>query len=477
MDLDSMDLDLGTMDDFHEPLAVTITNAGYETPSSHVPDTELAPHKVHIRGGLEDLTTSDIQAFSFEHYPQNEDPPRVEWIDDTSANIVFGREETAMAALRHFTLTFEKNELQPPSQLRAAKPLSTRPGSSLYVRIAMLTDQKRPRAYEASRFYMMHPEHDPREQRRRSGSFHENSDYRRKGYSNNEHRRRRQHDKEDGFGAPMYDDGRPSSRRDSMSPSVNGHGIEQRGNGRFRGDSYRPARDEKNGARTSRTRSASPIRRNGHTPPPSYRYRDPHPFPQENKGKELFPSIINSGRDNDCNAKDLFSSKMLAADVTQGQKSALAREAAPNGRDLPSNRIRATEMKRELFPDKVNPNKHSLSDAFDDADATADLFASGMSAPFTDGSSSRKSSVHGLSSSRSRSRVDGGDIEVGLNIRGASRKQNQGFLIRGGANVDAIGTIKELFPGKAVGNAGKELFEEKVQGRGGRRNRAEDMFY
>ena len=473
-----LDIDLDTVDDIHEPLAITDTKAEFEAPSSRIPDSELAPHKVYIRG-LEDLTTSDIQAFSFEHYPLDESPPRVEWIDDTSANIVFGGEEIAMVALRHFTLRSEKSELLPSSQLRAAKPLSNRPGSSLYVRIAALTDHKRPRAYEASRFYMMHPEHDPREQRRRDGSFQGNGDYRRKGYSNDEHRRRRLKDKEDGFDASMYDDGRLSIRRGSISSSVDGHGIEQRGNGRLRGDSYRPARDERHGSRTSRNRSASPTGRNGHTPPPSYRYRDPHPFPQENKGKELFPSI-NSVRDTDHNAKDLFGSKMLAADVINGPyftKSAFAREAAPGGRVLPSNRMRATEMKRELFPDKVKPNKHSRSDAFDAADATADLFASGMSVPFTDGSSSRKSPMHGLRSSCSRSRVDGGDVEVGLSIRGASRKQNQGFLIRGGAGVNAIGTIKELFPGKAAGNAGKELFIEKVEGRGGRRNRAEDMFY
>ena len=473
-----LDIDLGTVDDTHEPLAVTNMKAEYEAPSCQIRDFELVPHKVYIRG-LEDLTTSDIQAFSFEHYPLNENPPRVEWIDDTSANIVFGGEDTAMLALHHFTLTSETSELLPPSQLRAARPLSTCPGSSLYVRIAAITDQKRPRAYEASRFYMMHPEHDPREQRRREASFQGHGDYRRKGYSNDEHRRRRQKDKEDGFDASMYDDGRRSSGRNSVSSSVNGHGIEQRGSGRLREDSLRPARDERNGARSSRNRSASPTGRNGHTPPPSYRYRDPHPFPQENKGKELFPSIT-SVRDTNGNAKDLISSRMLAAGITKGPystKSALARGAAPDGRDLPSNKMRATEMKRELFPDKVRPNMHSRSDAFDAADATADLFASGMSVPFIDESSSRKSPIHGLRSSCSRSRFDGGDVEVGLSIRGASKKQNQGFLIRGGAGANATGAIKELFPGKVAGNAGKELFAEKVEGRGVRRNRAEDMFY
>lgn len=481
MELDSMDLDidLGSVDDLNQPLAVTNKSAESALSASQISDSELAPHKVYIRG-LEDLTTSDIQAFSFEHYPLTKNPPRVEWIDDTSANLVFGSEETAMVALRHFALASDETEYLPLSQLRAAKTLSTHPGSSLYVRIASITDQKRPRAYEASRFYMMHPEHDPREQRRRPGNIQGNGDYRRKAYSNDEHRRRKRKDKEDGFEASMYDDGEPSSKRDSLSSSANERGIERRNNARLRGDSYRPARDERNGPRISRDRSASPTGRNGHTPPPTYRSRDPHPFPHENKGKELFPSIIRPGRDADRNAKDLFSSKMLATDTTErlySTKPALARKTATNCKSISSNRVHAAEVKKELFPDKVNPSKHSRSDAFDTADATADLFATGLSVPFTDGSSSRKSPIHNRRSSDSGSQTDGGDVDLGLNIRGASRKQSQGFLIRGGAAVNAIGTIKELFPGKAAGNAGKELFAEKVEGRGARRNRAEDMFY
>ncbi len=480
MELDSMDLDidLGSMDDFSEPLALTNTISEYAVPSSQISDSELAPHKVHIRG-LEDLTTSDIKAFSAEHYPTG-NQPRVEWIDDLSANIVFEGDQTAMAALRHFTLPSNNNDSLPLSQLRAAKTLSTHPGSSLYVRIAAITDQKRPRAYEASRFYMMHPEHDPREQRHRGVRFQGNGDYRKKGYSDDEHRRRRRRDKEEGVDASMYDDGGASSRNGSISSSANERGIEGERKARLRGDSYRPIRDERNGARTSRDRSASPNGRNRHTPPPTYRSRDPHPFPHENKGKELFPSKSRSDRDPNRNDRDLFSSKMLAADVTKGlylRKSALDREAAPSGKDLFSNRTRAAEVKKELFPHKVNLSKHSRSDAFDAADETADLFANGMSVPFMDGASSRKSPNVGPRSSGSQSQLDGGDVGIDLNIRGTSRQQNQGFSIRGGAAINAAGTIKELFPEKAAGNAGKELFAEKVEGRGGRRNRAEDMFY
>lgn len=479
-DMDSMDLDidLGSIDDFNDSLAVTNTISEHVVPSSQISDSELVLHKIHIRG-LEDLTTSDIKAFSAEHYP-SETPLRVEWIDDTSANLVFEGEKTAMIALQHLTLPSNENGSLPLSQLRAAKTLSTHPASSLYLRIAAITDQKRPRAYEASRFYMMHPEYDPREQRRRGGSSQGHGDYHRKGYSDDEHWRRKRRDKEDGFEASMYDDGAPSSRHGSISSSANERGIEGTRSARLRGDSYRPARNERNGAHISRDRSASPNGRNRHTPPPTYRSRDPHPFPHENKGKELFPSISRSDRDVDPNDADLFSSRILAADDNKwlySTKSRMSREATPNSKDRFGNRMRAAEVKKELFPHKVNPSKHSRSDAFDAADETADLFANGMSVPFADGPGSRKSPINRLRSSGPKTQVDGGDIGSGLNIRGASKEKNQGISIRGGAAITAIGTIKELFPGKAASNAGKELFAEKVEGRGGRRNRAEDMFY
>lgn len=478
MELDHMDLDIdpGSMDDFNEPLAMTNKFSEHADLSSQKSDSELAPHKLHLRG-LEDFTTSDIRAFSAEHYP-SETTPRVEWIDDTSANLVFEGEEFAVAALQHFTLAPSETESLPLSQLRAAKALSSHLGSSIQVRIAAITDQKRPRAYEASRFYMMHPEHDPREQRHRGGSFQGNGDYRRKGYSDDEHRRRRRRDKEDGLDASMYDDGAPSSRRGSISSSANG--IEGKRSAGLRGDSYRPARDERNGARTSRDRSASPNGRDRHISPPTYRSRDPHSCPHENKGKELFPSTSRSDRYVDRNDADLFSSRILAADVTKGlysKKSALAHKATRNGEDFFSNRMRAAEVKKDLFPHKINASKHNRSDAFDAADETADLFAHGMSVPFTDGPGSCKTSTDRLRSSGYKSEVDGGDNSSGLNIRGAAREQNRGFSIRGGAAVNVVGTIKELFPGKAAGNAGKELFAEKVEGRGGKRNRAEDMFY
>ena len=462
-----LDIDLGSVDGGKIPTALANTLAEH-LPSSQIPDTDLAPHKVYIRG-LEDLTTSDIMTFYKEYY-SSETLPHIEWIDDTSANLVFEGKEIAIAALQHLTLGPNENRSLPLTQLRAAKSLFTHPGSTLYVRIATITDQKRPRAYEASRFYMMHPEHDPREQRRRGAN-----DYEQKGRPNDKHPRKRRRDEEDRFDNSMYDDDSASSRRDLILSPVNKRTIDKRKCPQLRSDMYRPEWD---GTRGSRDRSASPNARNRQTPPPTYRSRDPHPFPYENAGKELFPLITRHSGDTDHNTKDLFSSKMLTAGKDfYLAKSMATSEAVADSNDQSCNRRRALEVKKELFPHKVSPHKHNRSGAFDAADETADLFANQILLQSTDRLSTRKSAFARPTSSDPQSQMGGGPIDIGLNIRGASTEQKQGFLIRGGAAFNGVGMIKELFPRKNVGNAGKEAFAEKIEGRGQRMNRAEDMLY
>ena len=418
------------------------------TTHTSVADPEnTTPHKVHIRG-VDDLTTNNIKAFSTENFP-SASPTRIEWIDDTSANIVYNTPSTGLTALEQLSLASSSN-LQ-LTDLRQAKPFTMHPGAALQVRIALASDQKRPRAHEASRFYMMHPEYDPREQRRRDRSHGNTGDYRLRRYGDAEDRKRRRKDREEGFDASMYDDDNASSsRRASLSSS-------QEGRARRTVDSYRPRSETAGGARA---RSASPDRHNGdgnrgrnRTPPPLYQRRDPYPFPTENTGKELFPTISKAGSDKA--SKDLFSDKMLAA-----------------------------SSRKELLPHKANAVSHRRSDAFDAADETADLFASGMCVPFTDvprrGANKGLPSGIAAPSEPTYGRLQLSDLEPsmdvekddGITIRGASR-QDQGFTIRGGAS----GLITELFPDKAAVNAGKELFAEKIKGRGMRRTRAEDMFY
>ncbi len=514
-DGDDMDIDLGPIDEgetiqlVHTPQvpfgSVMLTIEQAPDPSTfttsqtqnHVGDGDhspgadydnLTPHKIHIRG-VDDFTTEDLMAFAAEHSP-SETPTRVEWIDDTSANIVFGTPAAASKTLNQLTnITFGDLSSIPILHLRPAKPSSKHPESSLHVRVGLLTDRKRPRAYEASRFYMMHPEHDPREQRLRDRSTQDGSDdYRRRRYSRNEHRRRRNGDSAQGFKPSMYDDDPNAlssretghtSRRDSYSMHSTISSSDERNSGgetRTRhthgADSYRPGRHG-NSNGISRDRSASPGRCSTHTsnysrrrsrrrtPPPPYQPRDPHPILRQNQGKELFPS-----------------------------KSALGIDTKRTGRELFPQKTVTTNVNKELFPNKSNTVNHRRSDAFDAADETADLFASRLSVSFTERDNSANIPTRATAAPISSfGRLNGTNFEPdsealenledgGISIRGVSKKPDQGFSIRGAADDHPRnGLAKELFPGKALGNAGKELFAEKLQGRGGRRNRAEDMFY
>ncbi|MCJ1394057.1 hypothetical protein MMC18_006935 [Xylographa bjoerkii] len=466
MDMD-IDIDLGldytdSMQLGYAPVStseVPSENTHLSQPSPDIPSEQTVPYKIHIRG-VDDLTTDDIRTFSLENYSTHP-PLRIEWVDDTSANIVYETPEIASEALRLFSLRSNADlALLHPLQLRAANRLSSRAGSDLQVRIAVTTDLKRPRAYEASRFYLMHPEHDPRERRRRGSRI--GDEYRRRRYGNEEQKRRRKDDVAEGFTASMYDDdaeavagrGDTSSRRNSRSSFSSGPGS-----GSFRGDSYRPK--TRNHIR-SRDRSASPDRDGGdrrvrrRTPPPRYELKDPHPVPQESRKKELFPAKASTGDIRlqilgiSANSKELFPNKKIASN-----------------------------LKKELFPLKAGISIHRRSDAFDAADETADLFANGMTVPFVDGAIDRPPS-HGRLRPTDPDPV-AEDLENlergGFSIRGASKQVDKGFSIRGTANgASSAGAVKELFPVKA-GNAGKELFAERLHGRGGKRNRAEDMFY
>jgi hypothetical protein len=136
-------------------------------------------------------------------------------------------------------------------------------------------------------------------------------------------------------------------------------------------------------------------------------------------------------------------------------------------------RLREAGSTKELFPHKIGVS-HRRSDAFDAADETADLFANKMAVPLLDGSAdlSLKKSL----SLESRITNDLNSNDQGeFSIRGAARgTAPQGLAIKGMASKSAV---KELFPSLTSSNAGKELFSGRLEGRGGRRQKAEDLFY
>ncbi|KAI9809677.1 MAG: hypothetical protein M1825_000109 [Sarcosagium campestre] len=485
--------------------------------TSTVESGGLVPHKVHIRG-VDNLRTSDILAFANEHFP-SQAPTRPEWIDDSSANLVYDTPAIAIKALKSFS-SVENDQLSTlaPTQLRPARGLSTHPDSRLEVRLAVVGDRKQPGARERSRFYLFNPEEDPAERRRREGQdgrrrtarSHEDSEggnYRRRRYSDREERRRKEHDVDAGYDVNMYDDDaslgdrqrRPRHRRryssHLSSPSVEAATGDSVGRLRFGGGAGKelfPGRSSA-GARDSRQRdrSASPevdgdgdrgmrsthmrtrskiVRERSYSPPIRNRQWVPS-LPADAK-KELFPARLQTG--------DVSSLGTGDTHVNPQSKTA----------------------KVELFPQKVNNvGHHRRSDAFDAADETADLFAGRMGVPFVDGGVDGDTNDAGPSRRRkaagnSRSLADRitrsddapriasqrAEDDVGFSVRGAAKQQQQqqqqqspqqGFQIRGAATKDA----SEPFSGRLGSNTGKELFMEKVRGAGPGRRRAEDMFY
>ncbi|CAG8973587.1 hypothetical protein HYALB_00009656 [Hymenoscyphus albidus] len=437
MDID-MDLDIGvSADDFAVPEVDDIqidSNSQSETPILNAPDTqtdpaslELVPNKVHIRG-LDNLNTGHVRAFAAEHYTGSK-PEHVEWIDDSSANLVYESEGVALEALKAFIeVDVTDVILIPLLQSVAAKRLSTQPQASLEVRRAVVGDRKQPRARERSRFYLFNPEYDPAERRKRGGNGgkiyrdREDRGYQSQRYDDREQRNRVRGDEEAGFDASLYDDDdaalarRAARRREYSISSSDSQERRVRSRGAA-GKELFPSDEGRNNGRL-RDRSASPLRDD------SRDRRD--------------------DRDRYIRKPRAAAENRLKAEVIKAK----LREAAPT---------------KELFPQKVNAS-HRRSSAFDAADETADLFASKMAVPLVDGPSDER-----LNSTSST-----WDNITGFSIRGASKAPAvPGFSIKGAAG----GQVKELFPAHFGDNTGKELFSGGLEGRGRRRQKAEDLFY
>jgi hypothetical protein len=358
-----------------------------------------------------------------------------------SANIVFVSIDIAKDALRAFAAVEIGDISQiPVLQAFPAKPFSLHPDTKLKVRCAVVGDRKQAGARERSRFYLLNPEYDPAERRKRGGQrggnkYRDRDDggYRSQRYDDREQQIRQDRDRLSGFDSSLYDDDeaalarratRRSERQDSSS------GGESRGQdsrrARYRGAAGKELFPDRGGDRASgrlRDRSASPVRE-GHAETSRQRRRD-----------------------------SAASANRLKAQMIKAQ-------------------LREASASKELFPQKVGVS-HRRSGAFDAADETADVFANRMPVPFTDGSGDSRHENGDLLAPRiSRKNWDN---DTGFSIRGAAKTpQVQGFTIKGAASG---GQIKELFPSHFGDNSGKELFSERLEGRGRRRQKAEDLFY
>ncbi|KAI8144588.1 hypothetical protein BJV82DRAFT_607841 [Fennellomyces sp. T-0311] len=114
--------------------------------------------------GLDEMSTKDINA-----YCTDLDVKKVEWINDSSCNLVFEDEETANKAISSL-LRSDPEDPVTHRVLRKARAYTQESSGhvfdNLHIRVATTQDIKEPGARDKSRYYLLHGE----EQRRNNGS-------------------------------------------------------------------------------------------------------------------------------------------------------------------------------------------------------------------------------------------------------------------------------------------------------------------
>ncbi|GAB1314097.1 RRM domain-containing protein [Madurella fahalii] len=394
-------------------------------------DQTVVPYKVHIKG-LDTFNPDDVKGYLAEHYGTSQ-LSRIEWIDDSSANYIFKSESAAQEALIALAAVAIADPTQlPPLEDISGKGFTQKPDSVLRIRFAVAGDKKVVGAAERSRFYLLHPEYDPGERRRRGeftrGKYRDRDDRYRRDGRGDRRRDRREGEESESFDVSLYDD--------------DASALAKRARRRSRSRSRR---------RSASRGSSDADRVSSHT--------------RRNRDKELFPGRLSGAghslRDRSASPiRDRDGNDQM--DLDEDARAVAALRSRERGRSIKERLSKDNSAKelfpsknngvKELFPTKVGPSSGGKAQ-MDQVSDTAVL----ASAKLADRITSRLASA-------------GPD---GFNIRGiaSQRGSDQGIAIKGTGP-----TVKELFPEK-FGNAGKELFAEKIEGRGRRRQRAEDLFY
>lgn len=387
-----------------------------------LPDADsLVPSKIHIRG-LDDMNPKEVKTYITEHCPGGTFE-RIEWIDDTSANLVFPSASTAQDVLIALaSVEIADATLLPPKELLPAKAFSEKAGIALQVRIAVESDKKRPRAAERSRFYLLNPEYDP--ENRNKYRDRDDGGRRRRRYS-------REDEPRDHFDVNLYDD-------DAA-------------------------------ALATRENASRPRRRRSYTPDYDSDDRQERSHRGSNRNKELFPDHTSR--------RDRSASPTRDRDGDHGMVEGHEDSAEHNRRGARAIKERLVQSNRdkELFP---NQALSSEDNRLDDAAELSNRF----SLPLYDGRHDEKPAGRGERlAGRITARGSGNSLAdritepaEGFSIRGAAgqRSGSQGITIKGASK-----SARELFPEKlGGGNAGKELFADKLDGRSRRRQRAGDLF-
>lgn len=422
-------------------------NVVEEAEDGEVSSSDAVPTKVHIRG-LDNLTTADIKAFVEEHYT-GDVVKRVEWIDDTSANLIFDTSEAATDAL----IALSAQDSADVLSLRPAKQASTHPNTQLEIRQAIAADIKLPGAKDRSRFYLLNPEYDPDNRiANRKRRYH--------GDRNGSYKRRRSDDRQnragssDGsaFNVDFYDD-------NGAAPKPHEADIQKK-RSQFQDlfANRKPSTVSRAGSKDDgrlRDRSASPVRDgNG-----KYGFDEEQPYRRTARQRSATPPHLRKARKREYGAED-------------------GKDLPRNTEDLADTDFHKVNRNKELFPDK-NGAAHRRSDAKDlNPDHVADIFGK-----YTfDESHDRRAYGHAEPKTTANKgdlfdRVGNGKKDHGrLNGLDNGRGDREGFSILGAAK-DRLENplVKELFPLKTAGEQ-KDLFDGRIKGRATQRRRAEDLF-
>ncbi|KAF3308067.1 hypothetical protein TWF173_001959 [Orbilia oligospora] len=408
-------------------------------------DTEPAPenvisNKVHLRG-LDSMSSDDVKNWIAGHFPEPT-VEKLEWIDDTSLNLVYKDQETALAALNALSTNIGRSSR--PWELREANNSEAFPLARLDIRLAFVTDKKERGARERSRYYLFHPEEDRVEQqekkkREQEKERRERKEYRRRDYDERYRSESRGEDREwnDRRRSRSRYDEEDSRRREPLELFPTGGTAERRG-GR-------------------RSRSRSPV--------------ELFPAKAKNASIELFPEATpNDGM-------ELFPEKAKNASVElfpgRNENSGRRREASPSGQrnDTPPRTLFSIDDPVEMPKRGQSPQRQRRErERPRDTGRTIELFPDRTDKP--------RSLADRMDNPRSATRPSKHDDmnmgDSGLSIRGSA---GGGISIRGaarGAGHSNAGI--ELLPDKASNSLFNRISEPTGSRRGARRQKAEDMF-
>ncbi|KAK6503463.1 hypothetical protein TWF481_008479 [Arthrobotrys musiformis] len=437
LDTEMLDEDeVMAMGETSEPVDFTL-----ETPidaQQPVPDNVVS-NKVHLRG-LDSMSSDEVKTWIAGHFPEPT-VEKLEWIDDTSLNLVYSDEETALAALN--ALSTDIGRRSRPWELREAKSSDAFPLARLDIRLAFVTDKKEKGARERSRYYLFHPEEDRVEQqekrkREQEKERRERREYRKRDYDERYRSRSRGEDREwdDRKRSRSRYDEEDGRRREPLELFPSGGAVERRG-GR-------------------RSRSRSPV--------------ELFPAKTKNASVELFPEAAKN------DGIELFPDKVKNANVElfpgRDENSGRGREGTPSGHrgDTPPRTLFSIDDPVEMPKRGQSPQRQRRErERPRDTGRSIELFPEKTDRPRS--LADRMDNPRGPTRSSKHDDMDMGDS--GLSIRGAAGGINIRGAARGGGHSNAG---IELLPDKASNSLFNRISEPTGGRRNARRQKAEDMF-